>query len=165
MFPIVCTGCLTRFALGLLCCPRCKQVSPQYAANVKKEEPMPRITVAGGPSNAGAQPGEVGYIEHKAAEVVAEARAEVHAVADWASKPLAHLRGAAKDRGLPTAGNKADLAARLVEHEAGQVAAELPAAAPAPDAEPAATPEVPASAAAEAAPAEDDETAAKVTEG
>jgi predicted nucleic acid-binding Zn-ribbon protein len=127
MRPVTCTNCQTRFALGLLACPRCRTVSPQYAANVKKEEVMPHTTVGGGPSNAGAQPGEVGYVgraEHKAAEVVkeavAEAKAEVHAAEDWASKPLAHLREAAKNRGLPTAGNKADLAARLDEHEAAQ---------------------------------------------
>ncbi len=130
MFPIVCTGCKTRFALGLLRCPRCQQVSPQYAANVK-EMYMPKITVTAGPSNAGAQPGEVGYIkraEHKAAEVVAEVKAEVaaevHDAVDWASKPLAHLREAAKDRKLPTAGSKADLAARIVEHEAAQAPVE-----------------------------------------
>jgi hypothetical protein len=106
MRPVTCTNCQTRFALGLLACPRCRTVSPQYAANVKKEEVMPHTTVGGGPSNAGAQPGEVGFIgraEHKGA-----------------SKPLAHLREAAKNRGLPTAGNKADLAARLDEHEAAQ---------------------------------------------
>jgi hypothetical protein len=124
MFPIVCTGCKTRFALGLLRCPRCKQVSPQYAAAVKKKEKgMPRITVAGGPSNAAAKPGEVGYIEHEAAEVAEEVVAEVHVVADWASKPLAHLREAAKDRGLTASGSKTDLAARLVEHTAAQAAA------------------------------------------
>lgn len=126
MFPIVCTGCKTRFALGLLRCPRCQQVSPQYAANAK-EMYMPKITVAAGPSNADAKPGEVGYVErvgHKAAEVAAEVVAEVHDVANWASKPLAHLRDAAKERGLPATGSKADLAARLTEHEAAQAQAE-----------------------------------------
>ena len=83
---------------------------------------MPKITVAAGPSNADAKPGEVGYIERaerKAAEVVAEAKAEVHVAEVWAEKPIAHLREAAKDRGLPATGSKADLAARLTEHDAG----------------------------------------------
>jgi len=127
MFAIACAGCQTRFASGLMRCPRCKHISPQYAGLVKEEEAMPKITVAAGPSNADAKPGEVGYIEHvehKAAEVASEVAAEVHDVADWASKPLAHLREAAKDRGLSTSGSKADLAARLTEHAAAQEGAE-----------------------------------------
>ncbi|TMC47282.1 MAG: hypothetical protein E6J20_19980 [Chloroflexi bacterium] len=135
MFPTVCGGCQTRFAIGLLRCPRCKQIAPQYAANVKKEEAMPRITVAGGPSNAAAAPGEVGHIqhaEHEAAEAVAEVETGVRDVADWASKPLAHLREAARERGLPAVGNKADLAARLSEHEATQAATDT-GAEPAPE--------------------------------
>lgn len=124
MFPVVCSHCRTRFALGLMRCPRCQKVSPQYAANVK-EEYMPRITVADGPSNAAARPGEVGYIEHEVVVVAEEVAAEVHVAADWASKPLAHLREAAKNRGLTASGSKSDLAARLTEHEAGQAATEV----------------------------------------
>lgn len=125
--PINVCKCGVRFAIGFLRCPRCQKIAPQYAALVKKEEIMPRITVASGPSNAGAAPGEVGYIEraeHKAAEVKAEAVAEVHAVEAWASKPVAHLRKAAEARGLDTAGSKGDLAARLAEHEVAQAPAE-----------------------------------------
>lgn len=93
---------------------------------------MPRITVASGPSNAGAAPGEVGYIapaEPEAPEVAAEAVPEVldepgpepdPAPADWASKTVGQLRKAAGERGLDTAGPKADLAARLAEHDAAQ---------------------------------------------
>lgn len=128
--PINLCKCGIRFAVGLMRCPRCKKIAPQYAALAKKEEIMPRITVASGPSNAGAVPGEVGYIEraeHKAAEVAAEvraeAKAEVHTVVDWTSKSLAHLRVAAKDRGLSAAGPKADLAARLTEHDAAKAPA------------------------------------------
>jgi len=132
MFAIACAGCQTRFASGLMRCPRCKHISPQYAGLVKEEETMPKITVAAGPSNADAKPGEVGYIEHvehKAAEVASEVAAEVHDVADWVSKPLSHLREAAKERNLSAAGSKADLAARIAEHEAGQTAADASSAA------------------------------------
>ena len=49
MFAIACPACRTRLASGLLRCPRCKHISPQYAAVVKEEEGMPKITVAAGP--------------------------------------------------------------------------------------------------------------------
>lgn len=159
--PINACQCGVKFAIGLMRCPRCKTIAPQYAASVKEEKGMPRITVADGPSNAGAVSGEVGFIEReerKAAEVVHEAAAEVvtevHAVTDWAEKTLAHLRGEAKSRGLSVSGAKADLAARLAEHDAKQapVEPETPAAVPAeaaPEAAPAAAPETAASAPAE----------------
>jgi hypothetical protein len=57
----VCSGCGTRFATGFFRCPRCRAVAPLFADQVK-ESKLPRITVAGGPSNAGAQPGEPGYV-------------------------------------------------------------------------------------------------------
>jgi hypothetical protein len=60
-FPVACPKCGVRFALGLLKCPRCQTVSPQYAKPLK-EDAVPRITVAAGPTNAGALPGEVGYV-------------------------------------------------------------------------------------------------------
>lgn len=124
MHPVVCTRCQTRFALGLLQCPRCKQVSPQYAANVKEEEQVPRITVAGGPSNADAVPGEVGYAGPEPVELpddgpVAAAPADT----GWQSMTLAQLREAAKARGLSGSGAKADVVARLAEHDNSQAAA------------------------------------------
>lgn len=121
-----CSGCGVWLAWGLFRCPRCHTVAPLYAATVqqqREENAMPRITVGAGPSNAAAAEGEVGFIkhaEHEAAEVAAGVEADVREAAGWADKPLAHLREAAKDRGLPASGSKADLAARLTEHEAGQ---------------------------------------------
>ena len=93
---------------------------------------MPKITVAAGPSNADAVEGEVGYIKSEPTEgEMAEIRGEhgpeavdlpdgttvVPADTDWASLSVAKLREHAKDRNLSTAGSKADLAARIAEHE------------------------------------------------
>lgn len=120
-----CTSCRTTFAVGFMRCPRCKTIAPLFAGHVKEKD-MPKITATDGPSNTNAVEGEVGFIgraERKAAKVAAEVKAEVHAAESWAEKPLAHLREAAKERNLSAAGSKADLAARIAEHEAGQAAA------------------------------------------
>lgn len=132
-----CTGCKQTFAVGLFRCPRCKTLAPRYAEAArliqKGTRTMPRITAAGGPSNAAAVEGEVGFIkreERKAEQAVEKVVAEIRgehgpeAVVDWASKTVAHLRKAAEERGLDTTGPKADLAARLAEHEAAQTPAE-----------------------------------------
>jgi hypothetical protein len=94
---------------------------------------MPRITVAGGPTNAAARPGEVGYIGPDAAatEDAAAPAPEAPAVPaaaqgtgpgtsptpgpvpDYASMTLTQLREQAKERGLTVGGSKADLTARL----------------------------------------------------
>ncbi len=64
-----CTKCPCRFAVGLACCPQCGALAPGFAARQRRaEENMPRITVAGGPSNAQAQPGEVGYVPPEGAD-------------------------------------------------------------------------------------------------
>lgn len=51
-----CRSCSTRFAVGLLRCPQCQQVSELYAVPehvaAAEEENMPKITVGGGASNA-----------------------------------------------------------------------------------------------------------------
>jgi hypothetical protein len=62
----VCPACSTRFAVGLFRCPQCRATAPLFADRVEKESKMARITVAGGPSNAAAQPGEPGYVEQPA---------------------------------------------------------------------------------------------------
>jgi hypothetical protein len=62
-----CPKCTTRFAVGLLRCPQCQTTAPQFADRMK-EDTMPRITVAGGPSNPDAQPGEPGYIAPEGSE-------------------------------------------------------------------------------------------------
>lgn len=52
---MACRGCSTRFAVGLLRCPQCGVVSELYARpdyEADTEEPMPKITVGGGASNA-----------------------------------------------------------------------------------------------------------------
>lgn len=105
---------------------------------------MPTITVTGGPSNAGARPGEVGYIGLEAehgpeltelppGRFVEPAGAPAAAdedsgsadlppsagpASDHASMTVAQLREAAKTRGLPVGGSKADLVARVAEHDA-----------------------------------------------
>lgn len=64
-----CPECTTRFAVGLLRCPHCQAPAPRFADRMKEED-MPRITVAGGPSNPDAQPGETGYIPPEGGEDV-----------------------------------------------------------------------------------------------
>lgn len=123
----VCSGCGCRFAVGFLACPTCRVVAPLYAGRTEGVQ-VPRITVAGGPSNPAAQPGEVGHVtaEPAAAELRGEHGPElvglpdgtaVIPAADYASMSQAALRGEAKTRGLPVGGSKADLAARLNEHD------------------------------------------------
>lgn len=98
---------------------------------------MPRITVAEGPSNPDAAPGEVGYTgpdvdeapaakvhgEHGPELVAMSPDAAVVAAADYASMTQAALRDEAKTRGLPVGGSKADLATRLTDHDAAQPSA------------------------------------------
>lgn len=95
---------------------------------------MPRITVAGGPSNADARPGEVGYIgpQDVTQEDVAAHAPEAPAVPaaagdagplegdassgpapDYATLTVPQLREAAKERALPTGGTKPELVERL----------------------------------------------------
>lgn len=110
---------------------------------------MARITVAGGPSNAQAQPGEPGYVPpaEEAADVPvtaadnppADAQDEpVSSVNDQpegvndpagehADKPVADLKAELRDRGLPVSGSKADLVQRLVQHDQVQADAEATA--------------------------------------
>ena len=65
-----CPDCTTRFAVGLLRCPHCQAPAPHFADRMKEEDMAPRITVAGGPSNPDAQPGETGYITPEGGEDV-----------------------------------------------------------------------------------------------
>lgn len=132
--------CGVRFAIGLLACPRCKHIAPRFAGRVK-EDHMPRITVAAGPTNAAALPGEVGYMEPAKATGghtdVAAPAPEAPAVPaategadpptpgpvpgsapDYSSMTQAALREEARGRGLPVGGSKADLAGRLAGHDA-----------------------------------------------
>lgn len=109
---------------------------------------MPRITVAGGPSNPHAQPGEAGYIEPAdpgawewrgehgpelvelpaPADVLPEgwtadpgpAAGRLADAPDYGLMTQAALRDEAKTRGLPSGGSKAELAARLSEHDTAQ---------------------------------------------
>src|SRR5215472_6675998 len=59
----ICPACTCRFAVGLFRCPQCQTVAPLFAGRVREEtELVPRITVAEGPTNPGALPGEPGYV-------------------------------------------------------------------------------------------------------
>lgn len=90
---------------------------------------MARITVAAGPSNAAARPGEAGYIAPEPTEQAAvrqddaaQAPAAVTepgtaattvSAPDYPSMTVAQLRDAAKAHGLPTTGSKTELLERL----------------------------------------------------
>ena len=67
----VCTGCTTKYAVGLAKCPHCGSTD-----HVEDGQPMPKITEHGGPSSVTAGPGETGYMppadEALPAEPVAE---------------------------------------------------------------------------------------------
>jgi hypothetical protein len=138
----LCPGCGCRFAVGLLRCPQCQAIAPLFAERVKEEEgTVPRITVAGGPSNAAAQPGEPGYVQPEGADAPLEpvdaaqepAEPDVSEPADGPAdggdaatdvphedKPVADLKAELRDRGLPVSGSKEQLVARLVEHDQAQ---------------------------------------------
>jgi len=146
-------GCGVRFAIGLMRCPRCQALSVRFAG-VVKEDVMPRITVAGGASNPDAGPGDVGYVapavafegEHGPEPLDLppgtpvfpqgwtqvgphEARGPivdepVTPEPDYASLTKAALIDDAKSRELPVSGSKAELAARLAEHDAAQAPAD-----------------------------------------
>lgn len=124
-----CGGCGTRFAIGFLACPRCRTVAPLYARHMEGAQ-VPRITVAGGPSNPDALPGETEYtgpgpeaaptVEYRGEhgpELVDMPPGQPVAAADYVSMTQAALRDEAKTRGLPVGGSKADLAARLNDHD------------------------------------------------
>jgi hypothetical protein len=91
----VCPACGCRFAVGLFRCPRCRATAPLFAARVEKETTMPRITAAGGPSNAGAVPGEPGYVE-PAAEVSLVAE-DALVPAEFAAEQLPPFEGLIED--------------------------------------------------------------------
>lgn len=48
-----CRSCPATFTVGLLRCPRCGQMSSLFEAGSEGGEAMPKISVEGGPSNAG----------------------------------------------------------------------------------------------------------------
>ncbi len=123
-----CSGCGTRFAVGFLACPRCGTAAPLYARHAEGAQ-VPRITVAEGPSNPAALPGETGYVDPgHAAEPADE---NTPAAVDYTSMSQAALRDEAKTRGLPAGGSKADLAARLNDHDQQAATAAGDTAAPA----------------------------------
>lgn len=81
-----CRSCTCRFAVGLLRCPQCQQVSELYAQPEHEaeaeEENMPKITVGGGASNA------LGAAEDAGAEQPAfEIETAEESVADGAEDP------------------------------------------------------------------------------
>jgi hypothetical protein len=69
-----CRGCSTRFAVGLLRCPKCGAVSQLYAmpeeVEAEQEANVPKISVEGGPSNALGQPVEPEVTATEVAEPV-----------------------------------------------------------------------------------------------
>lgn len=101
---------------------------------------MPRITVAGGPTNAGAAEGEVGYVEirgehgpelvdlpegsYMVGDEGFEGAPDLTVLRPYASMKLAELREVAKEQGKPTSGSKADLVARLDSDGVGRVVPE-----------------------------------------
>lgn len=109
-----CSGCGSRFVVGFLRCPRCQAVAPLFAGRVK-EEAVPKATVNSGVSNAGVA---VGIRGERGPELVEMPEgAPVVSAADYASMTQAALREEAKARSLPVGGSKADLAARLNDHD------------------------------------------------
>src|SRR5690349_7964990 len=67
----VCTGCTTKYAVGLSRCPRCHGTD-----FVEDGQPMPKNTVDTGVSHDGAEPGQPGYVEEPAPEPAAVLKAD-----------------------------------------------------------------------------------------
>jgi len=59
----VCTGCTTKYAVGLTRCPRC-----HVTEFVEDGQPMPKNTVDTGVSHEAAEPGQPGYVGGQAPE-------------------------------------------------------------------------------------------------
>jgi hypothetical protein len=114
--------------VGLLRCPQCHAVAPMFADRMKNEEEIvPRITVAGGPSNAAAEPGEVGYVPEETAVEETPAPAvepEPEPESLYEEQSVADLKALCRERGLPAGGSKADLVQRLADDGPEPAAAE-----------------------------------------
>lgn len=69
-----CRSCSAKFAVGLLRCPQCRATSELFApeevieAEKEAEANMPKISVAGGPSNALGLPVEAPAVEEAVAD-------------------------------------------------------------------------------------------------
>lgn len=78
-----CRSCSAKFAVGLLRCPQCQELSELFAApeeviEAEQEANMPKISVEGGPSNALGQPVETEAPVTEAAEPAVESEAAAH---------------------------------------------------------------------------------------
>lgn len=109
----VCEGCGTRYAESLETCPHC---GAQERHADYEEDAMPKVTVAGGPSNAAAE-AEAAEVEAVAAEEAAAAEEEVAAAAPPpASAPKAqHVEYATAVLGVPEEEAAAKTKAELIE--------------------------------------------------
>lgn len=101
-----CSGCETRFAVGLLRCPRCGRIAPLYASRVANERPPREEAPAAAPTLRG---------EH-GPELAVPYGAHVEPT-------FKQLRAMAKARNLPASGTTAELMARIAEHDAAKAGA------------------------------------------
>lgn len=74
-----CRSCPATFTVGLLRCPRCGQMSSLFEAGSEGGEAMPKISVEGGPSNAGDPEVEVPDVAPQTAVETAPAAQEPEA--------------------------------------------------------------------------------------
>jgi predicted nucleic acid-binding Zn-ribbon protein len=127
----VCLECGAFYSEGADSCPQCgsqeRQDKPSWD-EARKENEMPKITVAGGASNAGDKPSEGQPEEISASgvdETTNEAQEEVQegpeALDDtYELMTVAELKDELSERDLPQSGNKSDLINRLREDDRQQ---------------------------------------------
>lgn len=122
-----CGGCGTEYSVGAPRCPHCLATDPiRPEAQLAKENEMAKITVAAGPSNVDAEPGQPGHVpaegveptevEESAVETVDEGTDDE--VVDYGDFTVEELRAELADRNLPVSGNKPELVKRLAEDDA-----------------------------------------------
>jgi hypothetical protein len=126
---LVCTGCTTRYSVGAVRCPHCG--STEHVE--EGQEQMPKITVHGGPSVAGASVVGGSWADEGDPDVWPEpAAAEEGDVEQDATEPadvpgyedltVEQMKEQLGERGLAKTGKRDDLVARLVEDDAARAA-------------------------------------------
>ena len=117
---LVCTGCTTRYSVGAARCPHCG--STDYVE--EGQEPMPKITVHGGPSIAGASVVGGSWSNEGAPDVWPEPASEENGGEDTPPEPdyeewtVEQLKEQLVARSLAKSGKRDDLVQRLREDDA-----------------------------------------------
>ena len=119
---LVCNRCTTRFAVGLPYCPQCTSTDCYTEG---EEDDMAKITVHGGPSNAGEVASPPAAASPATALEAASPEPEAAAEAKgYAASTVEELRDLLRQRELPVSGAKAELVERLEADDQAQAEAD-----------------------------------------